>query len=380
MFDRLISVATAVVTASAAVTAQVPAPLTGPSHALARARASHADAAARFQAGIARLAELPVVATYGGLRLRMDTADVPSGIRAFIDDELGRVFAVARGFAGPAADSLLTGGVATVSRERRVLGTADGQYVFDLINMAFTHNGETRSFTMNPALPNAGRRIAAWLNAYVGDALAEPLSEELRRWGIGGLLGPPWAHGAREMTYRGLALSRSPSARACIEGALLACRTALAIGVGSDSIGAWFDAQARRALVAARDSAGLDRSVQAARRSCLTEQADADCRAVLARLHVRGPTGRESRLELLRIALLHGGPAAYGRLIASRDSSLAHQLEVAGGAPLDTLIAEWLTQVKAGQPSSPAPLAGEWLLGGLSILVLMGLGARLGTP
>jgi hypothetical protein len=208
-------------------------------------------------------------------------------------------------------------------------------------------------------------RLVQSLLAYV-ESGAGARAAALRPWVRSPIQIEPYPALAYEGFYLMLAVTPSASGRACIEGVLGACRTALGLFDTPDSLGAWFTPQQRMTLALA---ATEDSTAQSDERDACRRADDAACRALLSRVGVRAPAGALARRALVRLALAKGGEGAFNRLIAAESSTVVGRLEAAARLPVDSLLAEWRRDVLRGQPSPPAPTPVE-LLGCVAVGVL----------
>jgi hypothetical protein len=185
----------------------------------------------------------------------------------------------------------------------------------------------------------------------------------------------PWSDDAREATYNGLRLLGSPVATDCHDGSLAACRAALGmLPPGSDSIARWYGAAAQRALVRARAADTLrDSSLTSGVQSCVRDGVDSSCSALVRERRWAGSlTYRTARQELLRRALVVGGPEAFARLRTSGDADAETLLAHVAGVPADSLVAGWRRDVLTARAPAPAPSPQAWLTG-LGTLLVAGL-------
>jgi hypothetical protein len=182
-----------------------------------------------------------------------------------------------------------------------------------------------------------------------------------------------WDDDEREVAYRDLALYITPVGLACLNGAPGACKADLGVVADGDTIGAWFDAPMRRAMAKGEmhGMSAYNRVSEAVRELCVRGD-DRSCREVLAHSWVRSPTSRNGRAQLLRYALVRGGPDAFQRLLSSKSSDLATQIESAAGVPFDSLVTVWRADVLKGEPPSPAPTPAEIASIVVSCAVLVG--------
>lgn len=327
---------------------------------LSNAAAATAAAHERWQAAVAvnrarvaRRTELPVVAVVGTLAIHADTPRVPMRAIALLDSVLQDARAAARRVVGAVADSVLA----------QIAVYADPGYAEPYLREhgMNVRIGSPASRTQSYHHTDVDRPdfapVARSLLAYVASG-ASARASALRSWVTNPVSIEPYPSLAYEGFYLILAVTPSASGRACIDGVLGACRTALGLFDHPDSLGAWFTAEQRMALALAttRDSG----EVAEVRARCVRGD-DAACRSLLSGVGVRSPTSALARRALVRLALTTGGVGAFDRLIAADGASVASRLESAAGVPLDSLLAEWQRTVLRGQPRPPAPVPAEWV-------------------
>lgn len=176
-----------------------------------------------------------------------------------------------------------------------------------------------------------------------------------------------------------LVSTRATIAHRCFAGDIAACEATLGLAPAADPATAWYDAAARRAVVAdARASARLDAPAAAA---CVAGS-DATCLALLRTSEALAgatlpPGSRGARIALVQEAIAAGGPGALARLATSADSPAA-ALEAMGGLPLDALVRRWQRRARTGgaESESATPLVALTAVGWILILG----GVSLGSP
>ena len=341
-------------------------PLEGPRRAVMIAREAYDTARARFAADSARRMALPVIRRYAGLEVRSDTTNVEPRLLSALDPTFAAALAEARRILGPPADSLLGGVRVTITAS---YPTADLQRAGGVTSLVvLQYDGAAgRGYDVVSAKPVDTQQLTEHFLMWFGRAAANQLPPVLRKWA------PAYAPirtrdaDVNRQAYIRLATYQSTVARACLDGSHFGCRASLAIVPGGDTIGVWFDADARRARVRLHNEQ-FNRRFPAVRR-CLDEASDADCRMFLARIGVPSPTTGQVRQGLIRRALLEGGPAAFTRLVNARGDDVAALLETAAGVPFDSLVSEWRADVLASRSPSPKPSGKEFAIS-LSICVL----------
>jgi hypothetical protein len=159
----------------------------------------------------------------------------------------------------------------------------------------------------------------------------------------------------------------------CLAGVVSDCATALGLGVGPDTLAAWYDSTAWPGL-AWQSTESVPRSELTLRNLCSVHNSSA-CREVLRREPMVSPVGAAGRRLLVQLALERGGSGAFGRLTADPAAPLARRLEAAAGVPLDTLLTEWIGVVRSAMPKGQRPDGTESVatLAWCSVLLLLAL-------
>jgi hypothetical protein len=143
----------------------------------------------------------------------------------------------------------------------------------------------------------------------------------------------------------------------CLAGNVSDCATALGLGVGPDTLSAWYDSTAWPGL-AGRSGDSRPRSELRLRNLCRVRDYAA-CRAVLMRGPIMAPVRASGRRLLVQLALEAGGPEAFRRLNADPAAPLERRLEAAAGLPLDTLLGQWIDVVHSAMPDAQRPSGAE---------------------
>ncbi len=167
-------------------------------------------------------------------------------------------------------------------------------------------------------------------------------------------------------------------ARRCLAGDLDGCRRMFGLVPGQDFLEQWYDDDERRHLVA--DAAGPPARWTPQQRACVEHGASAACVAVLragGRPLAPPPVTGKLRALLADLALEHGGPGAYDRLMASADRPLAERLAAAAEMSSDSLLREWHARTMAARPESVTlRAAGAWAaFAWVGLLAALGLGS-----
>jgi hypothetical protein len=155
----------------------------------------------------------------------------------------------------------------------------------------------------------------------------------------------------------------------CLAGIVSDCATALGLGVGPDTLSAWYDSTAWPGL-AWQSGESRPRSESTLRNLCSVRNYAA-CREVLPRGAIAPPVGASGRELLVWLALQAGGPGAFERLTADPTAPLERRLEAAAGVPLDALLAQWIDVVRSAMPD------GQWPGGIESVTTLVWCAALL---
>jgi hypothetical protein len=143
----------------------------------------------------------------------------------------------------------------------------------------------------------------------------------------------------------------------CLAGVVSDCATALGLGVGPDTLAAWYDSTAWPGLAWGREAPD-NWSKSGLRNLCSVGNYSA-CREVLPRGTIVAPVGASGRQLLVQLALETGGPGAFGRLTADPAAPLARRLEAAAGVPLDALLRRWIDVVRMAMPDGQRPNGAE---------------------
>lgn len=191
--------------------------------------------------------------------------------------------------------------------------------------------------------------------------------KERIRGGIASILGadltaPPSGIGAwvnetphREhdlaMAYRHLATAPSKATRACLEGEVTSCMTALGLGIEGDEIDAWYSPTDKQALVVESPPLSLLRKNRDEYRDCVDVALLEACNALLR--HYPGswaPLPGSVRASLLGLALDRGGQGAWERLLQDRSMDAEEALALASGLSAIDLVELWRTTVLENRP------------------------------
>jgi hypothetical protein len=157
-------------------------------------------------------------------------------------------------------------------------------------------------------------------------------------------------------TYEEFMTGISPLAAECATGDDAACRVALGLVPVEDPLMVWYDADARRELIASLP--GTRRADPEAVQVCVERRWDAVCVSLLKQLgeaRIPAPFSGAVRLSLLRYALALGGDRSFERLFAfsSLDDSamgIVDALEATADMPVDSLLGVWRAAAHASAP------------------------------
>lgn len=188
--------------------------------------------------------------------------------------------------------------------------------------------------------------------------------------------------------YRTLATTDAAVVRRCTAGDRPACRLAFAVdSLPTDRLGAWYDDSDYPKLAAVagdgNQRGNMYRSFsEEEREDCNVNRHVDTCRRMLLLLPPDAfgiPMPPTARASLAQLALELGGPGAISRLRRAPAASVATQLSVAAGVPIDTLIGRWQQRLMASRPHSPLPSAG-FVLASMACIVVCGAWAARSEP
>ncbi len=151
--------------------------------------------------------------------------------------------------------------------------------------------------------------------------------------------------------YEELATAPWSTARACFDGDLEQCARGLGI-TNEDPVTRWFDARDRQQYV----TQYLPRMTSRQRKDqCILDGDDVACIALMrASPATPAPASISARQLLLALALDHGGPEAFDRLVAASDQPLDARLALAALLPRDSLLSRWRSHILAAHPKTVA--------------------------
>ena len=172
-----------------------------------------------------------------------------------------------------------------------------------------------------------------------------------------------------------LVTSLASVAHQCYAGNLDACKVTLGLTADPDPVMSWYDATTRRAIVQAMRQSTSSSSTG----SCLAGS-DRDCIALMRTDEYFPakfpPSSPGARSTLIQQAFATGGPGALQRLIAS-DTAPSHRLAAAAKVPFDTLLAQWLRNVRTRGSASETLTPGLALIAIVWIVVIGALSLRI---
>lgn len=303
---------------------------------LARLHAQEAAAVERRFLGQQR-----TILSSGTLRVAYPTAalhDVPGSVTALLDSQRVRY--------GSAIDSIL----------------ADTLFI-DLGDVPEHPTWRIGSLAGEVAVDVPRTRGAEWIAAVTGPALRrwalELLDPGLREW-LGGLDPRATIATVRDPLVRDLLNSPSSRARRCLLGALTDCRQLLELGeAGTPRL----EAYDREDLPVLIGRLYTDPRIPG-RANCVGKRDPEACAELVRQGWVLPPhpVSTRARQSLFAYALASGGAGAWVRLHRSQGLPVAAQLSAAAGRPVDSLVAEWQHDLRAGERTSAAGLGTSLLL------------------
>ncbi len=347
-------------------------PLAGPRYAVVTAKAALDTAQARYDADSARRMRLPIVRTYAGLEVHADTAMIaPEALRA-LDSTFTVALGEARTLFGANADTMLAGIRVTLTPRYKTAVLEHAGGIAGLVTVQYD-GVQGRGDAVVSARPVDAAALTEHFLMWFRRAAGRRLPVAFRTWVPPEI--PVRANDAavNRSAYTRLATFRASIARACLDGSHFGCRASL--GLVPDTVGVWYDANARRAQVRLRTNRA-DAQRYPAVRQCLYAGSDADCRWVFETRGVFSPTAGDVRQDLIRRALRTGGPNAFTRLVTAPSADVATLLQTAAGVPFDTLADEWRAGVLAARSPSPAPSGREFAISISISMVAIGLASR----
>ncbi len=353
--------------------AQAEDPLANVRRATSDANAAFAEARAAWTADSVRRSTLEVLGVFGGVAVRTDGSEHAAGIARDLGLELARLRLALERLLGPHADSMLARSTASVVYDHPSSRWLRFRRVGATVRLHLDGSTSSRFFSERGARERAVMR--KWLDAAARDAIVANTAAALRPWPNAAPSLQPWTDDERATVYRGLRLNRSPVAQACHDGSLAACRVALALVGDADTVALWYDAPLQRAMIATR---GRDTVITPflgpLHRACVEQGDDRTCREMLVGAGVQAPLGSLARSELLRLALVTGGPSAYERLRSAEAGVTGATLEIISGTPMDSLLHVLHAEILRGRPPSPAPdvqtlfVASAWVVLSLAVV------------
>lgn len=216
----------------------------------------------------------------------------------------------------------------------------DGLWIFQYgprlypIRLPFRRPGENVVQSIKLRSWEPWERVMSHVEASVWGMLALPLEGEVRRVVASG----PWR--AREpefleMAYRELVTAPSRPARACVDGEVDACWTAMGARGLPESWETWYDPAERRAFVLRSGRRG------SAYRSCERGDQEACDRLLESEIAPVVPLEGVARSGIVGYALDLGGEGSYARLVAAGDVALDVAVSRAAGLGEDEVMRRW---------------------------------------
>ena len=208
---------------------------------------------------------------------------------------------------------------------------------------------------------------------FIGLALARGLPADTREWLSGQGVWP--ANASRTTAaYRSMVASSSPSAQACLEGALDGRRAALGLTDPGVDWARWYTEEQLVAwavsLAGSRDDPAF--------RECDAARTRPACASYV---RARGmapplPLPAAARATFMSHVTSLGGIAAYDDLRADTTGPLEARFARAAGASGDSLVASWRASLVAARPEMHAGLGGSWLMTLFWTVVLAAIAMR----
>jgi hypothetical protein len=302
--------------------------------------------------------------------VRADSTEIPRAFLPALDTAFAKVIVEARGVYGSAADTMLAGEVLTLTpRESWEEDASQPPGVKDWVFMQARGRlgpGSAMEYGVSPSPWNMEAHFVGWFTGGPG----RRLPAALRTWATNSLPLRPRYDEVFLSAYRSLALHDMGIARSCLDGVLLACRAALGIAPGNDTLRAWLTPDEMRDR--AQKIIGRRRYITERlwyHERCVVQRIDSICLQLVRQdgWYARAPIGADTRRHFLRFVIARGGPDALSRIVAQKTGDIRTLLEAGAGVPIDTLIAEWRAGVLTARRSSPTP-SGIELAGGLALV------------
>jgi len=255
--------------------------------------------------------------------------------------------------------------------QRRALVETVGRTAWDSLAAAFGADTTALQRHVITLGGPGGFRIPEWtggqatgpradLEFAVGVVLGTVRDTEARRFH-----GDPWFRDAvrvmflaeprlqDEAVYEELATKPWRVVRACYDGDLAECDSALAVSSDAATTALRYTPEERRRIV------GREREVITSLRSaagtaqCVEARVDSACVDVMRRFYLtEQPLSPLARATLMRTAFTLGGDGSYARLLASDEPEFLARLAAVAGVTPETLLAEWHRQILAARPKS----------------------------
>lgn len=203
----------------------------------------------------------------------------------------------------------------------------------------------------------------AWVAGIVGAALQHwatgIIDQPLREW-LGTMDQRATVASLRDPIVRDLVRSQSSRARRCLNGAANECRLLLELDPGRTPLLEAYDPADLPGLFGHMD---LDIRIPG-RANCVGKRSPEACAELvrLGRALPPHPVSMRARQSLFAYAVATGGNGAWLRLHQAQGRPVAEQLSIAAGRPIDSLVAEWQHDLRAGRRTTTAGLVPSLML------------------
>ncbi|MBE0594588.1 MAG: hypothetical protein IH616_19550 [Gemmatimonadales bacterium] len=156
-----------------------------------------------------------------------------------------------------------------------------------------------------------------------------------------------------EAVYTELATKPWRVVRACYDGDLAECHSALAVSSDAATAALRYTPEERRRIVAREREVRKSLGSAAGTAQCVEARVDSACVDVMRRFHLsEQPLSSLARATLIRTAFTLGGDGSYARLLASDEPEFLARLAAVAGVAPDALLAEWRRRILAARPKS----------------------------
>ena len=175
----------------------------------------------------------------------------------------------------------------------------------------------------------------------------------------------PWFHQAAynmffapgeiqtEAVYEELATKPWRVVRACYDGDLAECHSALAVTSDAGATALRYTPEERRRIVAREREVRKSMRSAAGTARCVEARVDSACVEVFQRFSLNEqPLSSLARATLMRTAFALGGDGTYARLLASDEPEFLARLAAAAEVAPQVLLGEWHRRILAAKPTS----------------------------